>query len=185
MFQRRYLEQRGITDQQSRDRIEMAAYAQKLEAAKQNLTILQQKYREVQIAQGDKGSEVNIESYSRVPRGAVGPPRLRNVMIAFILSLVAGIGLAFLLDFLDDTIKSLDDVDRYVHLPALAMIPASRGAAKLKGIVPVHAPPSETTALAMIDDVRSPIAESYRHLRTSLLLSSAGQPPKKIGRAHV
>jgi len=178
--QKRYLEQRGITDQQSRDRIEMAAYAQKLEAAKQNLTILQQKYREVQIAQGDKGSEVNIESYSRVPRGAVGPPRLRNVMIAFILSLVAGIGLAFLLDFLDDTIKSLDDVDRYVHLPALAMIPASRGAAKLKGIVPVHAPPSETTALAMIDDVRSPIAESYRHLRTSLLLSSAGQPPKTI-----
>ncbi len=178
--QRRYLEQRGITDQQSRDRIEMAAYAQRLEAAKQNLTILQQKYREIQIAQGDKGSEVNIESYSRVPRGAVGPPRLRNVMIAFILSLVAGIGLAFLLDFLDDTVKSLDDVDRYVHLPALAMIPASRGAAKLKGIAPVHAGPSETTALAMIDDVRSPIAESYRHLRTSLLLSSAGQPPKTI-----
>jgi capsular exopolysaccharide synthesis family protein len=141
---------------------------------------LQQKYREVQIAQGDKGSEVNIESYSRVPRGAVGPPRLRNVMIAFILSLVAGIGLAFLLDFLDDTVKSLDDVDRYVHLPALALIPASRGAAKLKGIAPVHAGPSETTALAMIDDVRSPIAESYRHLRTSLLLSSAGQPPKTI-----
>jgi len=178
--QRRYLEQRGITDQQSRDRIEMAAYSQKLEAAKQNLTILQQKYREVQIAQGDKGSEVNIESYSRVPRAPVGPPRLRNVMIAFILSLVAGIGLAFLLDFLDDTVKSLDDVDRYVHLPALAMIPASRGAAKLKGLAPVNAGPSETTALAMIDDVRSPIAESYRHLRTSLLLSSAGQPPKTI-----
>ena len=179
-IQKRYLEQRGITDQQSRDRIEMAAYSQKLEAAKQNLSILQQKYREVQIAQGDKGSEVNIESYSRVPRGAVGPPRFRNVMIAFVLSLVAGIGLAFLLDFLDDTVKSLDDVDRYVHLPALAMIPASRGGAKLKGLAPMNAAPSETTALAMIDDVRSPIAESYRHLRTSLLLSSAGQPPKTI-----
>ena len=47
-------------------------------------------------------------------------------MIAFVLSLVAGIGLAFLLDFLDDTVKSLDDVDRYIHLPALAMIPAGR-----------------------------------------------------------
>jgi len=115
-----------------------------------------------------------------VPRGAVGPPRVRNVMIAFVLSLVAGIGLAFLLDFLDDTVKSLDDVDRYVHLPALAMIPASRGVARLKGLAPVNAPPSETTALAMIDDVRSPIAESYRHLRTSLLLSTAGQPPKTI-----
>jgi capsular exopolysaccharide synthesis family protein len=50
----------------------------------------------------------------------------------------------------------------------------------LIGIPTSNAPPSETTALAMIDDVRSPIAESYRHLRTSLLLSSAGQPPKAI-----
>ena len=178
--QKRYLAQRSITDQQSRDQIEMAAYSQRLEAAKQNLAILQQKYREVQIAQGDKGSEIAIESYSRVPRAPVGPPRIRNVMIAFMLSLVAGVGLAFLLDFLDDTVKSLDDVDRYVHLPALAMIPASRGGAKLKGLAPAHPGPSETTALAMIDDVRSPIAESYRHLRTSLLLSSAGQPPKTI-----
>jgi polysaccharide biosynthesis transport protein len=178
--QKRYLAQRAITDQQSRDQIEMAAYSQRLEAAKQNLAILQQKYREVQIAQGDKGSEIAIESYSRVPRAPVGPPRIRNVVIAFMLSLVAGIGLAFLLDFLDDTVKSLDDVDRYVHLPALAMIPASSRGVKLKGLAPVHPGPSETTALAMIDDVRSPIAESYRHLRTSLLLSSAGQPPKTI-----
>ena len=175
-----YLKQRGITDQQTRDQIEMAAYSQRLEANKQYLNTLQQKQREVQIAQGDKGSEVSIENYSRIPRSPVGPARLRNVMIAFALSLIAGIGLAFLLDFLDDTVKSLDDVDRYIHLPALAMIPASRGGARLKGIPAVNTPPAESTALAMIDDVRSPIAESYRHLRTSLLLSSAGQPPKTI-----
>lgn len=176
-----YMKQRGTTDQQTRDQIEMAAYTQRLETNKQYLNTLLQKQREVQIAQGDKGSEVSIENYSRVPRAPVGPARLRNVMIALMLSLVAGIGLAFLLDFLDDTVKSLDDVDRYIHLPALAMIPASRGGARLKGIPQAANPsPSETTALAMIDDVRSPIAESYRHLRTSLLLSSAGQPPKTI-----
>jgi capsular exopolysaccharide synthesis family protein len=178
--QSRYEQQRGITNQQTRDRIELTAFSQRLETNKQYLATLEQKLREVQVAQGDKGSEVSIETYSRVPRAPVGPPRIRNVMIALILSLVAGIGLAFLLDFLDDTVKSLDDVDRYVHLPALAMIPASRGGMRLKGIAPANAPPSETTALAMIDDVRSPIAESYRHLRTSLLLSSAGQPPKTI-----
>jgi capsular exopolysaccharide synthesis family protein len=61
------------------------------------------------------------------------------------------------------------------------MIPASRGDRRLKGVAPSSADnASESTALAMIDDVRSPIAESYRHLRTSLLLSSAGQPPKTI-----
>ncbi len=176
-----YVKQRGITDQQTRDQIEMAAYTQRLETNKQYLSTLMQKQREVQIAQGDKGSEVSIENYSRVPKSAVGPPRLRNVLIGFVLSLVAGIGLAFLLDFLDDTVKSLDDIDRYIHLPALAMIPAGRGpVSRLKGLPQPNVGTSDSTALAMIDDVRSPIAESYRHLRTSLLLSSAGQPPRTI-----
>jgi capsular exopolysaccharide synthesis family protein len=177
---RMYVDQRSRTDQNTRDQIEMAAYAQRLETNKQNLNTLRQKEREVQIAQGERGSEVSIENLSRVPRAPVGPARMRNVMLALVLSLCAGIGLAFLLDFLDDTVKSLDDVDRYIHLPSLAMIPASRGALRLKGIPQAASPPSESTALAMIDDVRSPIAESYRHLRTSLLLSSAGQPPRTI-----
>jgi capsular exopolysaccharide synthesis family protein len=176
----RYMEQRGVTNQQTRDQIEMTEYMQRLETNKQYLNTLLQKQREVQIAQGDRGNEVSVENYSRVPRSPVGPPRLRNVTIALLLSLVAGIGLAFLLDFLDDTVKTLDDVDRYIHLPALAMIPASRGGARLKGLPQGNPGPGESTALAMIDDVRSPIAESYRHLRTSLLLSSAGQPPKTI-----
>jgi capsular exopolysaccharide synthesis family protein len=96
--------------------------------------------------------------------------------------LAAGISLAFLLDFLDDTVKSVEDVDRYIHLPALALIPASRDRSRLPAIAgaPPSPTPANTTALAMISDVRSPIAESYRHLRTSLLLSSAGQPPKTI-----
>lgn len=179
----RYNEQRGTTNQQTRDQIEMTEFMQRLETNKQYLNTLLQKQRELQIAQGDRGNEISIENYSRVPRAPVGPPRIRNVMIAFILSLVAGIGLAFLLDFLDDTVKSLDDVDRYVHLPALALIPSGgHGGARLnlKSLPQGKPAPGESTALAMLDDVRSPIAEAYRHLRTSLLLSSAGQPPKTI-----
>jgi capsular exopolysaccharide synthesis family protein len=100
--------------------------------------------------------------------------------MAFFLSLLAGIGLAFLLDFLDDTIKTVDDVDRYINLPALALIPAMRNdKARLRG-GDAPADPTEATALAMVKDVRSPIAESYRHLRTSLLLSSAGTAPRTI-----
>src|SRR6185295_17183815 len=117
-----------------------------------------------------------------LPKTPIGPPRLRNIFLAFLLSLGVGVGLAFLLDFLDDTVKSVEDVDRYLHLPALALIPASRDRGRLIGVGPVAptGPPTDTTALAMISDVRSPMAESYRHLRTSLLLSSAGQPPKTI-----
>lgn len=181
-LRRAYEQQKATTTQQTRDEIDLIAMTQELETNKQYLNTLVQRQRELQVTSTDRTNEVSIATYSRLNMTPVGPPRLRNIFIAFLLSLVAGIGLAFLLDFLDDTVKSIDDVDRYIHLPALALIPTSRSdRPRLMGLPGgAPAPPSETTALAMIDDVRSPIAESYRHLRTSLLLSSAGQPPKTI-----
>lgn len=173
-----YSRQHGITTNQTRDIIQLAAMAQELTTDQQYLTTLMQKHRELTASGTEKGTDVSIANNSRLPRAPVGPARLRNIMIAFVLALISGIGLAFLLDFLDDTIKSVDDVDRYIHLPALALIPAVRNEKRLPGSQPTA--PNETTALAMVSDGRSPIAESYRHLRTSLLLSSAGTPPKTI-----
>jgi succinoglycan biosynthesis transport protein ExoP len=182
MLQQSYDQQHGTTSQQTRYQIEMVAMSQQLEAKKQDLNTLAQKQKELDITKADRPNEVSISTPSRLPKEAIGPARLRNIILAFLVSLVAGIGLAFLLDFLDDTVKSIDDVDRYIHLPALALIPANRGdRPRLRGAAPATAGTGgQTTALAMVDDVRSPIAESYRHLRTSLLLSSAGQPPKTI-----
>jgi len=183
LLRRAYDEQKATTTEQTRNQIDLMAMKQELETNKQYLATLTQKQRELDISNGNGANEVSIATYSRLPKTPVGPPRLRNIIIAFLLSLAAGVGLAFLLDFLDDTVKSIEDVDRYIHLPALALIPASRdrrlpGAIGAIGNTP--APPSNTTALAMINDARSPISESYRHLRTSLLLSSAGKPPKTI-----
>jgi len=181
-LRRAYEQQKGTTTQQTRDQIDLIAISQDLETNKQYLNTLLQRQRELSVGQGAPPNDVSIATPSRLPKTPIGPARLRNIIIAALLSLAAGIGLAFLLDFLDDTVKSIEDVDRYLHIPALALIPASKGdRARLIGI-PSSPPgsPSETTALAMIDDARSPIAESYRHLRTSLLLSSAGQPPKTI-----
>lgn len=175
-----YGQQHGITTQQTKDQIELAVITSELEANKQLLNTLSARLRELGLAGGGGApSDVTVSTYSRIPRAPFGPQRLRTIILAFILSLVAGIGLAFLLDFLDDTIKSVDDVDRYIHLPALALIPAGFGEKrKLRGIE--AATPTDTTALALVSDVRSPIAEAYRHLRTSLLLSSAGNPPRTI-----
>jgi capsular exopolysaccharide synthesis family protein len=182
LLRRSYDSQKGTTTQQTRDQIDLIAMTQNLETNKQYLNTLLQRQREFQIANGDRSNDVSIATFSRMPRAPIGPPRMRNIFVAFLLSLVAGIGLAFLLDFLDDTVKSVDDVDRYLHLPALALIPSSRDRGRLIGAggAPSGPAPPDTTALAMVSDARSPIAESYRHLRTSLLLSSAGQPPKTI-----
>lgn len=175
-----YSKQHGTTTQQTKDQIDMAVMTQALETDKQYLNTLTQKLRELSTTSGGgTGSEVSVSTYSRLPHVPVGPARLRSIIIAFILSLIAGVGLAFLLDFLDDTVKTIDDVDRYIHLPALALIPAATERPRLRGKDPTTAQPA-ASALALVSDVRSPISESYRHLRTSLLLSSAGTPPKTI-----
>jgi capsular exopolysaccharide synthesis family protein len=177
-LQAAYSSQHGTTTQQTKDQIDMAVMTQALETDKQYLNTLTQKMRELG-AGGNTTGEVSIQTRSRLPHEPFGPQRLRSIIIAFILSLISGVGLAFLLDFLDDTLKTIDDVDRYIRLPALALIPAAANdKAKLRG--GASATESPVTALSLVSDVRSPIAESYRHLRTSLLLSSAGTPPKTI-----
>jgi succinoglycan biosynthesis transport protein ExoP len=182
LLRKAYEEQKATTTQQTRDQIDLLAMTQELETNKQILNTLVQRQREFMVTTGDRSNEVSVSTYSRLPKDPIGPQRFRNILVAFILSLAAGIGLAFLLDFLDDTVKSVDDVDRYIHLPALAFIPAGKDRGRLVGMSgDAPAPPtSGSTALAMVRDARSPIAESYRHLRTALLLSSAGQPPKTI-----
>ncbi|HEX8475874.1 MAG TPA: polysaccharide biosynthesis tyrosine autokinase [Pyrinomonadaceae bacterium] len=174
-----YTRQYGATGAQGLAQMEMKRLNEELETNKQEFNTLRQRQRELENAGTDRVNNVSVTTYSRLPRAPVGPPRVRTIILAFLLSIGAGIGLAFLLDYLDDTLKTVDDVDRYIHLPALALIPSNRSERpRLRGRAPT--PASESTALALMSDVRSPIAEAYRHLRTSLLLSSAGQPPKTI-----
>lgn len=183
-LQSAYSKESGLTSQQTKNIIELASMRADLLSDQQYLNTLFQKRRELSATSGESGTIVTISNYSRVPRAPIGPYRTRTILIALVLSLAIGVGLAFLLDFLDDTLKSVEDVDRYIHLPALALIPAARSEkGRLRGGAngsTALANPSDVTALAMVTDVRSPIAESYRHLRTSLLLSSAGTPPRTI-----
>lgn len=170
---------KAVTSKQNLSQIQLNMLEQQLETDKQYAAMLLQRQRELQIKGSDRINTISVVNAAR-PGVLVGPPRLRNVLIAFILALAAGVGLAFLLDYLDDSLKSVEDVDRYLHLPALALIPASRNDTlrlKARNVPPEE---NEVTALALINDARSPAAEAYRHLRTSLLLSSAGQPPKTI-----
>jgi capsular exopolysaccharide synthesis family protein len=181
MLRASYNQQRGTTTAQNIAESQMTVMKQQLETDKQSLATLMQRQRELENQKASAApNNITVTNYGR--RGElVGPPRVRNILIALVLSLGAGIGLAFLLDYLDDTLKSVDDVDRYIHVPALALIPSNRSERRLRGKTggaPYDG--GEITALALIDDARSPVAEAYRHLRTSLLLSSAGQPPRTI-----
>ncbi|MBC7930757.1 MAG: polysaccharide biosynthesis tyrosine autokinase, partial [Rubrivivax sp.] len=176
-----YSSERGKANVQSVAEMGLSDWNQRIETNKQLYQTYLQRQRELVVTAGERaGGNVSTVEEARVPREPIGPPRIRNIIIALLLSLAMGIGLSFLLDYLDDTLKSAEDVDRHLHLPTLALIPAPREVRRLLTRSAPEPDPGTNTALALIQDVRSPVAEAYRHLRTSLLLSSAGQPPKTV-----
>ncbi len=134
----------------------------------------------------------------------IGPQRLWAILVGVLLSLLGGVGLALLLESLDKTVKNDEDVMRATQLSTLALIPsmteqsaralrAMRKAEKKRkeestetsgNLLGISILPTETIQpsnhqLATIDGL-APVVEAYRMLRTSVLLSSAGNPPKTI-----
>jgi len=144
--------------------------------------IQRQKQLELTISSSEPDN-ISITNHAVTPLSPIGPNRNRNIFIAFLVSLAAGIGLAFLLDYLDDSIKTSDDIGRHLGLPTLALIPYSSNSERRK-LIPISGKNTEgdanSMALITLEDNRSAVAEAYRHLRTSLLFSSAGKPPQTI-----
>lgn len=142
------------------------------------------KERELNLASG-RPDNIKVAT-SATGAGPAGPNRSRNIMVAFLLSLAGGIGLAFLLDYLDDSVKSSEDVGRHLGLPTLALIPHHNSLDRKKlSLTPKLGDGNGngtvgTTSMIALAERHSPMAEAYRHLRTSLLFSSAGKPPQTI-----
>ncbi len=144
--------------------------------------VQQQKQLELSIS-SSQPDNLKISNNAVTPIEPIGPNRSRNIIVALLMSLAAGIGLAFLLDYLDDSIKTSDDIGRNLGLPTLAVIPFTSGTEKRKlNQLSGGKNESEQSSLALIatGDKRSAMVEAYRHLRTSLLFSSAGRPPQTI-----
>ena len=104
-----------------------------------------------------------------VPAYPVKPNKKKYIMLGLMLGLMGGIVLAFLIEFLDNTVKSIDELEYKFDI-------------KVLGAIPQYENNSDETPVEMIvkREPLSQIAESYKAIRTSLLLASANQPPKKI-----
>lgn len=176
-----YEQERGAANQQSQSVVMLSSLNQQIETSKALYNTYVQRQKETEFVSSDRSNNISVATQSRLPRSPIAPPRVRNIVIGFLLSLFAGIGLAVLLHTLDDSLRTVEDIDQYLSLPTLALIPTAGliGGRRRKQSMSI-ADGNGNTALALLRDVRSPLAEAYRHLRTSLLFSSAGHPPKII-----
>ncbi|HEX8149728.1 MAG TPA: polysaccharide biosynthesis tyrosine autokinase [Pyrinomonadaceae bacterium] len=177
--------QRGETLTQNESAINYRIIQQEIETNKQLLDGLLQRSKENDVVLAGTPNNIFVADYAIVPDHPVGPQRLRGVMMALFLSLAGGVGLSIFLEYMNDSVRSTEDVDRWLRLPSMGVIPAVGGFTRRRFL--------PSTSLARRDghgqgapellinvDSRSALAEAYRHLRTSVLLSTPGRAPKTL-----
>ena len=143
------------------------------------------KLKEAGISAGLRSSNIRIVDPAMVPTYPARPAKTRNIVLSFLVGLVGGIGLALLREYMDNTVKSPDDIETLAHLPSLAVVPAftesngDRSRVKLlKGAsTNGHEKRIELVAQHL---PKSQMSEAFRALRTALLLSQADHPPQVI-----
>jgi polysaccharide biosynthesis transport protein len=148
---------------------------------------LLQKLKEAGVSAGLRSSNIRIVDVARVPTSPSAPNTPRNIVLGLALGLLGGVGLAFVLESFDNTVRTPEEAQIISALPSLGVIPLSaKLIAKNRENHPRLSLSSQSSesagslALVSFARPRSELAESYRALRTSILLASIGAPPKVI-----
>jgi polysaccharide biosynthesis transport protein len=176
--------QRGETLTQNEAAVNYRIIQQEVQTNKSLLDGLLQRSKENDVVLAGTPNNIHVVEHSPVPKGAVGPRRLQSLALSVLIALAFGIALARYLDYLDDSIHSAEEVEKILRLPALAVIPAI-GSLSRRRLRPSRLALQKTNGnglspLLLDINSRSPLAEAYKQLRTSVLLSSAGGAPRTL-----
>ena len=151
----------------------LAGLMRSSEVTSQIYTFLLQKHEEARIAKASTIGNIRVIDLAVTPKAPIKP----NVRLNLLL------GLAFFLEFIDDSLKSIEEVERFVNRPIYGVIPRIPDYRKEKEMEGVKA---ASAALVTQHSPKSPISEAFRTLRTnihfadpdrkivSLLITSAG-----------
>jgi capsular exopolysaccharide synthesis family protein len=197
---------RGAFEQQRRQANVVAARVvqynilkREVDTNKQLYEGLLQRLKEAGVSAGINASNIRIVDAAVPPTRPVRPRPFVNLALALLLGLGGGVGMAFLLEHLDNTLKTPDDVELLLRVPALALIPAREslnhknmvvyGLAELGSSLPNGngklLPREKVAAKSWIridgnGTQHSALSEAFRSLRTSVLLSTADRPPRSL-----
>jgi polysaccharide biosynthesis transport protein len=144
------------------------------------------KLKEAGISSALQSSNIRVVDPAMIPAYPSRPAKARNVALAFLVGLVGGVGLALLREYMDNTVKTPDDIENLARLPSLAVVPAfvdSNGdgarSKLISGFGNGHGHERQVELVAQ-HLPKSQMSEAFRALRTALLLSQAERPPQVI-----
>lgn len=157
--------QGNLQDERNR-RIQYRILQREVETIQSQYQGLLQRSKEVSVASGVGSSNVSIVDSALVPGRPFQPDFPRSLLQAFVLSLAFGVGLAFVLKFVDDTIKTPEDVRQKLGLPAIGVVPKISGKRDLVAYE--------------LQQPKSAISEAFESARTALDFTSEEGCPKSI-----
>jgi polysaccharide biosynthesis transport protein len=157
--------------------IEFAILKRDFESSRDLYEDLMKKLKESGIVAGLHSTNVDVIDPAEVPTKPAEPRVMLNIAVGLMLGMFGGIGLAFLLENLDTTIRAPEYGEILVNLPVLGVVP-HLNLNGTKGHKPLSKAEQELPFL--MSRPNSQFAEAFRALRTTLLLSSPGSPPKVI-----
>lgn len=122
--------------------------------------------KQASVTEESQNINIWIMHDASLPQSPSNQKPRRTLLIGLILALAAGIGVALLVEYLDNTVKTVDDIENKYGLTVLGTVLQAKKSESIENIIP--------------ENNQSAIAENYRMIRSSLLLSSADQPPQLI-----
>ncbi|MCD4718873.1 MAG: polysaccharide biosynthesis tyrosine autokinase [Desulfobacula sp.] len=145
--------------------IQLGILQRKVDTNRYLYDALIKKIKEKGITEKSQTVNVWVIEKAQLPKFPAKPKKKRNILLGIILGLFGGIGLAFFLEYLDNTVKTPEDVEDRFNIPVISTIDLFKEK-------------NQTIVQNVLKDTSSLIAESFKGLRTSVFLSSADNPPK-------
>jgi non-specific protein-tyrosine kinase len=157
------LESRGASDSD-----ELARLEDNLAQYRDSYAALLASYESIRVTEASRLSNVIVVEPAEIPEEPVSPRTLLNTLLAAVVGLMLAVGVVFLVEYLDDTVKTDEDVQRQLTLPTLGNIGR---------ITPVKEPGDHLIAL---NHPRSPISEAYRVLRSNTRFAKIDNPSASL-----
>ncbi|MFW6147583.1 MAG: GumC family protein [Thermodesulfobacteriota bacterium] len=154
--------------------IEYGVLRREAEGAREMYEMLIKRFKEASITEDMKTGNIRVIDEAEVPESPIRPRKRLNILLAVILSLFIGIGLAFFFEYLDNTVKVPEDIREHIKIPYL-------------GLTPLFSTNDKTDfgrevspELITFRNPMSTASESYRGIRTNIFFSSAESVPHAI-----